>query len=342
MVKTVKRSGAFINSKPMTISPEQTYKNVKDKIAITKISSFLVCDGEDLDLSPTTKEVQKKKILKGILTNRDIMKFQFDDQKVKDVMTPIDKIVALQLPEDFAKQNYDIKSIIQQSKQLALKNRIEKIPLIGSSNEVHGLICLKDIINYERLTLCNKGPDGKLYVGAAVGANKDYLERAERLVEEGCDVLVVDVANGHSQLAIDATESLKDHFGKKVDIVAGSIATGEGAERLIRSGADGIRCGIGNGSICITRIVAGSGVPQLSALLDTAPICQMYGTPLCSDGGNRYSGNMCKALAVGASSVMLGRLVAGCDESPGKAFLKDGKFVKMFRGMAGRNLPTVI
>jgi IMP dehydrogenase len=201
--------------------------------------------------------------------------------------------------------------------------------------EIHGLICLKDIFSYEQLKLANKDPNGKLYVGAAVGANKDYIERAERLVEAGCNVLVVDVANGHSQLAIDATETLKDKFSQ-VDIVAGSIATGEGAERLIRSGADGIRCGIGNGSICITRIVAGSGVPQLTALLDTSPVCQIYEIPLCSDGGNRYSGNMCKALASGANCVMLGRLVAGCDESPGKSFLKEGKFVKMFRGMAGR------
>lgn len=178
--------------------------------------------------------------------------------------------------------------------------------------EIHGLICLKDIFAYEQLKLANKDLNGKLYVGAAVGANKDYIERAEKLIGAGCDVLVVDVANGHSQLALDATETLKDKF-PSIDIVAGSVATGEGAERLIRSGADGIRCGIGNGSICITRIVAGSGVPQLTALLDTAPVCKVYEVPLCSDGGNRYSGNMCKALASGADCVMVGRLVAGCD-----------------------------
>jgi IMP dehydrogenase len=152
-----------------------------------------------------------------------------------------------------------------------------------------------------------------------------------------CNVLVVDVANGHSKLAMDATEELKERF-PTIDIVSGSIATGEGAENLIRSGADGIRCGIGNGSICITRVVAGSGVPQLTALKDTAPVCSYYDVPLISDGGNKNSGNMCKALAMGASSLMLGRLIAGCEESPGVSFNKDGKFVKIYRGMAGRRI----
>ena len=146
--------------------------------------------------------------------------------------------------------------------------------------------------------------------------------------------MVVDVANVQSKLAMEATEELKEKF-PTIDIVAGSIASGEGAENLIRSGADGIRCGIGNGSICITRIVAGSGVPQLSALMDTVPVCREYEVPLCSDGGNKNSGNMCKALAAGANSIMVGRLVAGCDESPGVAFNKDGKFIKIYRGMAG-------
>lgn len=182
----------------------------------------------------------------------------------------------------------------------------------------------------------NKDSSGRLFVGAAVGANKDYIERSQALIKSGCDVLVVDVANGHSKLAMNATEELKERF-PTIDIVAGSVATGEGAQNLIRSGADGIRCGIGNGSICITRVVAGSGIPQLSALMDTAPVCSYYDIPLCSDGGNKNSGNMCKALAVGADSIMVGRLIAGCEQSPGISFNKDGKFVKIYRGMAGRN-----
>jgi IMP dehydrogenase len=165
---------------------------------------------------------------------------------------------------------------------------------------------------YESMNQANKDHSGRLFVGAAVGANKDYIERAEALVKSGCDVLVVDVANGHSKIAMTATEELKDKF-PSIDIVSGSVATGEGAESLIRSGADGIRCGIGNGSICITRVVAGSGIPQLSALMDTAPVCSYYDIPLCSDGGNKNSGNMCKALAIGANSIMVGRLIAGCE-----------------------------
>ena len=183
---------------------------------------------------------------------------------------------------------------------------------MNAKKEIIGLVSLKDLQIFESMKIANKDQSGRLLVGAAVGANKDYIERAEQLKEAGCDVLVVDVANGHSKLALTATEELKEKF-PTMDIVSGSIATGEGAENLIRHGADGIRCGIGNGSICITRIVAGSGVPQLSALMDTAPVCSYYDIPLCSDGGNKNSGNMCKALAMGASSIMVGRLVAGCE-----------------------------
>lgn len=152
-------------------------------------------------------------------------------------------------------------------------------------------------------------------VGAAVGVKEEDFTRARKLVEGGVDVLVIDVANGHSDICINAVKKLKEeHEG--VDIVAGSVATGEGALQLIKAGADGIRCGIGNGSICITRLVAGCGVPQFTALLDTVPVCKEYNIPLISDGGNKNSGNMAKALAVGADCVMLGRLLAGCDEGP--------------------------
>lgn len=337
MVRKVKRSGAFINTNPITVEPDSTYKTVRDKMMLNNVKSFLVCKAYNPDASPTLKVSRKKMVLEGILTNRDIMKFQHEDQLVKEFMTPLEQLKLIQLPDDFDRQSYDIQQLIKSSKDLAIGSKIEKIPLVNSRCEIQGLICLKDIFQYEKLKQANKAANGKLYVGAAIGANKDYIERAEKLIEEGCDVLVVDVANGHSELAGKATEILRDQFSKKADIVAGSIATGEGAEMLIRRGADGIRCGIGNGSICITRVVAGSGVPQLSALLDTVPVCEEYQIPLCSDGGNKYSGNMCKALAVGANSVMVGRLVAGCEESPGKPFMKDGKFVKMFRGMAGRN-----
>lgn len=250
-------------------------------------------------------------------------------------MTPIEKLIYYEVNEGFDSINCDLNSILENCKKLLIANKIEKIPIITSKKEILGLVSIKDLKQYEAMNLANKDNSGRLFVGAAVGANKDYIERSQALVESGCNVLVVDVANGHSKLAMTATEDLKERF-PSIDIVSGSVATGEGAENLIRSGADGIRCGIGNGSICITRVVAGSGIPQLSALMDTAPVCSYYDIPLCSDGGNKNSGNMCKALAVGASSIMVGRLIAGCEESPGVSFNKDGKFVKIYRGMAGR------
>lgn len=197
----------------------------------------------------------------------------FDDEKVSSVMTPIERINYYKLPNNYESDNFQLETILKECKALALKNKVEKIPLIDEKFRLHGIISLKDIMKYESLARANKDPHGRLFVGGAVGANKDYLERAEALIKAGCDVLVVDVANGHNKLTMNAIEELKEAY-PLTDIVGGSIATGEGAEQLIRAGADGVRCGIGNGSICITRIVAGSGVPQLSALIDTAPICK--------------------------------------------------------------------
>lgn len=202
-----------------------------------------------------------------------------------------------------------------------VQNRLEKLPIVDDKNNIIGLACEKDIRRIKDGHKSNVNSHGKLYVAAAIGCRDDYLERAEELVKYECDCLVVDVANGHNQMTLDAIVELKELFGNKVDIVGGNVATGEGARKLIEAGADSIRCGIGNGSICITRIVSGSGVPQLTALLSVAPVCHEFGIPLISDGGNKNSGNMCKALALGADCVMLGRLLAGTDESPGKPFL---------------------
>lgn len=235
------------------------------------ISSFLVvekCDGES---SPRISRDRARKI-KGILTARDINCFEFDDQLVSDFMTPLEKLIYVEVEAGFSPQNCDLNSLLSECKKLLFKNKIEKIPIINPRKEIVGLVSLRDILEYEERKLANKDSSGRLYVGAAIGANKDYLERARKLADAGCDVLIVDVANGHSKLALNATEELKEKF-PTLDIVSGSIATGEGAENLIRYGANGIRCGIGNGSICVTRVVAGSGVPQLSALMDTAPVC---------------------------------------------------------------------
>ena len=332
MVEKVKRSETHIIRHPVCVSLDTQINEVESLMKINNISTFLVtnyvADGNGLFKSPPRKgsHFYEKMTLVGILTSRDMKFKQSSEQLVKDLMTPFDKLIT------FNTENSKPDPLFL--KNTMLKNRIEKIPLIGNENEILGLVTLKDIQRLFNDSNANIDEDGSLIVGAAVGAKDDFVERSQSLVDVGCNVLIVDVANGHSQLCIDAVRKLKELF-PTTDVVAGSVATGEGALRLIEAGADGIRCGIGNGSICITRIVSGAGVPQLSALLDTAPVCRKYNIPLISDGGNRNSGNMCKALAAGADCVMLGRLVAGCEESPSKVIYRDGKLCKVYRGMAG-------
>lgn len=209
-------------------------------------------------------------ILAGIITRRDIRNMKYDDDKVYKFMTPRDKLVVHQIADQNAEETMPDPEYF---KQLMHSNRIEKVPVVTPNNKILALITLKDINRIDNFPIANRDSEGKLYVGAAIGAKDDYLERTKALIDAGVDVLVVDIANGHSQLCIDVVKKLKENF-EDIDIVAGSIATGQGAEHLIKAGADGIRCGIGNGSICITRIVSGCGVPQFSALCDVAPICK--------------------------------------------------------------------
>ncbi len=330
MVEKVKRSMTHIIRYPICVSKSTKVSEVEDLIKLHNISTFLVTNDYEMSFlgkSPTRKGSNLgKMILTGLITSRDLKFRSGDNQLVSEFMTPLDKLVTFNAET----QKPDPVFL----RDTMLKNRIEKIPLVGSENEILGLVTLKDISRLFNDTNANLDEDGSLLVGAAVGAKDDYIERSRSLIDVGCNVLVVDVANGHSQLCIDAVKKLKSLF-PEVDVVAGSVASGEGALKLIEAGADGIRCGIGNGSICITRIVSGAGVPQLSALLDCAPVCKKYGIPLISDGGNRNSGNMCKALAAGAECIMLGRLVAGCEESPSKVIYRDGKLCKVYRGMAG-------
>lgn len=320
MVQVVKRAESYIIRQPYTIHADTSMKVVwqlQDKL---KVNTFLVTEhSQDFELA----DHKFKHKLVGILTERDTRKAESSQQKVKELMTPRDKLLT----------SHDVQISDLEAKKLMIQASVEKLPLVNDKNEIAGLITLKDITVREKRPLANIDSHGKLYVGAAVGAKDDYLERAKKLIDAGVDVLVVDIANGHSTVAINAVERLKEQF--EIDVVAGSIATGDGAEKLIKAGADGIRCGIGSGSICTTRLVAGAGVPQLSAVIDCAKICHENGVPLISDGGNRHSGNMCKALGAGADCIMLGRLVAGADESPSKVLLKDGKRVKIYRGMAG-------
>jgi len=211
------------------------------------------------------------------------------------------------------------------------KYRIEKLPLVDKSNNVIGMITSKDILN-QTSKKATVDKNGQLVVGAAIGV-KDYINRASALIDAGVDFLVIDIAHGHSDLALSALKSIKSKFD--IEVIVGNVATAEGTMELIENGADGIKVGVGPGSICITRIVTGSGVPQLTAIIDSVSVAKKYGVPIIADGGIKNSGDITKALAAGASTVMLGSLLAGTDESPGEVLVKDGKRVKIIRGMAG-------
>lgn len=330
MVSEVKRAESAIIRNPYTISANCTISELNILCKLMQCSTFLVTD--DTVQGSQLADPSLKHKLRGIITRRDIRAASDMYQKVKELMTPREKLHVLEIPSEKIEKD-DLIVNLKEAKSRMLHNKIEKIPVVSPKNDILGLITLRDLLRHEERPLANIDANQQLYVGAAVGAKDDYLERAKKLIDAGVDVLVVDIPNGHSVVCINAVKMLKEQF-PNMDVVAGSIATSEGALPLIEAGADGIRCGIGTDSPA-TRIIAGSGVPQLTALLETIPICKKYNVPLISDGGNKNSGNMCKALATGAESVMLGKVIAGCDEAPGKILIKDGKRVKIYRGMAG-------
>jgi len=222
---------------------------------------------------------------------------------------------------------------LDESKEILHKHRIEKLPIVDDSGIVKGLITSKDITNNADFPNASKDKKGRPLVGAAVGVKGDFLERSESLLEAGVDVLVVDIAHGHSENAMSTIRNIKKAF-PNCELIAGNIATAQGAEDLIKAGVDAVKVGVGSGSICITRVITGSGVPQLTAVMDCAKIGKDYGIPIISDGGTRTSGDATKALASGASSVMVGSMLGGTDESPGAVLTKNGKRFKVYRGMA--------
>lgn len=305
-VLKVKRSGSVMIEKPYTIRANQT---VSEAIKYTKemgVSGLLVTDAESK--------------LVGILTNRDLQ-FESDSSRlVSDIMTK-DVITA--------KPGISL----EDAKEILHKHRIEKLPLIDESGRVKGLITSKDIKNIENYPYASKDKKGRPLVGAAVGVKGDFMDRAEALVEAEADVIVVDIAHGHSENAVNTVRHIKKAF-PDCELVAGNVATAQGAEDLIKAGVDAIKVGVGSGSICITRVVTGSGVPQLTAVIDCAKVGKKYDIPIISDGGSRNSGDATKALAAGASSVMIGGLFGGTDESPGSILTKNGKRFKVYRGMA--------
>ena len=310
-VDLVKRSEAGMVSHPVTTSPYATIQEVDDLCGKYRVSGLPVIDDEGK--------------LVGIVTNRD-MRFVLEVQRtttlVKDVMTSMPLIVG--------------KVGINPDEAMALlaQHRIEKLPLVDDGGRLRGLITVKDFDKSEKYPNAAKDGAGRLLVGAAVGVGSDAWERAMALVEAGADLLVVDTAHGHNTAVLEMIKKLKSEpFAKNTDIVGGNIATREGAQAIIDAGADGIKVGVGPGSICTTRVVAGVGVPQVTAVYLASLAAKAAGIPVIADGGLQYSGDIPKALVAGASSVMLGSLLAGTDEAPGDITYVGGKQYKTYRGM---------
>ncbi len=304
-VNTVKKSESGMIQDPVTVDPDQPIGDVFELMTRYKISGV-----------PVVKSDQ----LVGIITNRDL-RFETDETiRVGDVMTKENLVTAR------------VGISLEESKKLLQKNRIEKLLVVDTNGRLKGLITIKDILKITKYPNSNKDHLGRLRVGAAIGVGKDTLARAAALKSVGVDVLVVDSAHGHSRNILEAVWTVKSEF-TDLQVIAGNVATAAGAEALIKAGADAIKVGVGPGSICTTRIVAGVGVPQVTAIMECASLARRMGVPIIADGGIKYSGDIVKALAAGADTVMIGSLFAGTDESPGETILYQGRSYKVYRGM---------
>jgi len=305
MVDRVKRSEHGIITDPFFLSPDH---KVTDALSIMEhyhISGVPITEG--------TKLV-------GILTNRDL-RFETDfNQPIKDIMTSTNLVTA------------PVGTTMDQAMQLLRKYKIEKLPLVDEDYNLKGLITIKDIEKTMKYPNAAKDERGRLIVGAAVGIASNTLDRVKALKDAGVDVIVVDTAHGHSQPVIDQVALIKKLF-PDLELIAGNVATGEATEALIKAGADCVKVGIGPGSICTTRVVAGIGIPQITAVVDCVTVAKKYGIPIIADGGIKYSGDIAKAIAAGADVVMLGNLLAGTDESPGEEVMLQGRRYKVYRGM---------
>ena len=304
-VAAVKRYEAGMVVNPYTIAPDKSLGEAIELMRHHKISGVPV--------------VEDNGTLVGILTNRDV-RFATDmTQKIAELMTsPVVTVTQ--------------STSAEQARQLLHKHKIEKLVVVDDQNCCVGLITVKDMDKAEHFPLASKDEGGRLLVAAATGAGADGIERAAALIAAGVDVIVVDTAHGHSQGVLSSVASIKK-LSNTVQIIGGNVATAEGAEALIDAGVDAVKVGIGPGSICTTRMVAGVGVPQLTAIFDTAQICQKKNVPVIADGGIKFSGDLAKAIAAGASVAMIGSLLAGTDETPGEIFLYNGRSYKAYRGM---------
>ncbi|MCQ9352202.1 IMP dehydrogenase [Corynebacterium sp. 153RC1] len=306
-VETVKRSESGMVTDPVTCSPDMTIAEVDALCARFRISGLPVVDAEG-------------KLL-GICTNRD-MRFEQDFQrKVSEVMTPMPLVVA---EEGVSKER---------ALELLSANKVEKLPIVDKQGKLVGLITVKDFVKTEQHPLASKDASGRLLVGAGIGVGEESWERAGALVDAGVDVLVVDSAHAHSRGVLDMVARVKKGFGDRVDVIGGNLATRSAAKAMIEAGADAIKVGIGPGSICTTRVVAGVGAPQITAIMEASVPAHAAGVPIIADGGMQYSGDIAKALAAGASSVMLGSMLAGTAEAPGDIVVVQGKQYKRYRGM---------
>jgi IMP dehydrogenase len=304
-VDRVKRSESSIVTNPITLGPDQIVKDARTVMKKYKISGV---------------PITNKGVLVGILANRDLRFVEDDSVPIREVMTSKDLVTA----------NEGIS--MERAKRILHENRIEKLPVVDSKMRLKGLITFKDI--KKRLDYPNACKDGndRLRVGAAVGVGADALKRVDLLVDAMVDVLVIDTAHGHSEKVIDTLMKIKTKH-RKLQVIAGNVATARGAADLIRSGADGIKVGMGPGAICTTRVVAGIGIPQITAIMDCARVASKVGIPVVADGGIKFSGDVVKAIGAGADSVMIGSLFAGTDESPGQIELFEGRTYKIYRGM---------
>jgi IMP dehydrogenase len=306
-VARVKRFESGILRDPITIPPTMTVRDVLEITRQHRISGLPVLD-------------EAGKVV-GIVTNRDL-RFETNlDQPVKDIMTPRERLVTV---------NED--ATVEDAKELIRQHRLERVLVVDDEFRMRGLITVKDILKSTEHPLANKDASGRLRAGAAVGVGAGTEERVEMLAEAGIDVIVVDTAHGHAQGVLDRVTWVKKHF-PQIEVIGGNIATGDAARALVDCGADAVKVGIGPGSICTTRIVAGVGVPQITAIQNVSEALKGSGVPMIADGGIRYSGDIAKAIAAGADTVMLGGLFAGTEEAPGEVELFQGRSYKSYRGM---------
>ncbi len=304
-VDRVKKSESGMIIDPITVDPDQKVHEALEVMKRYRISGL-----------PVTRNGK----LVGILTNRDLRFETNFEQPISNVMTKEDLVTV------------PVGTTLEQAKEILHTNRIEKLLVVDGKNNLRGLITIKDILKIKKYPFACKDAKGRLRVGAALGVGPGWEERADKLLKAGADILCVDTAHGHSMDVIETVRSIRKTF-PSAQMIAGNVATGEGTEMLIKAGVDCVKVGVGPGSICTTRVIAGVGVPQVSAIMKCAAAAEKKGIPLIADGGIKYSGDITKALAAGASAVMIGGLLAGTDESPGEIVLYQGRSYKVYRGM---------